>query len=270
MNKELQPKFKIKEQIVTRYIIDCRRHGEKEKGEKEGKKPVLSEKGEEQGRFVTALKPPYATGDIYVSKIHRTRQTAEAMQETEWEKGKEVLGLGKNKIFETARLGDETFWKSKKFRDSYFKIKKEKGVNAANQWYLDFKEQKPFGEAISPEEAAASYADVILGLADNLALGKEKNKIGKLPKTIISHDLVMEPFLYFTIGKQLEKDRDLKGKGFIEKSGGALEPISGLEIELEKKDNEVKASLSFRGNKYGLDINKMKKLVKKYENKWAE
>ncbi|MBI2129528.1 histidine phosphatase family protein [Candidatus Woesearchaeota archaeon] len=270
MNKELRPKFKAKEQIVTRYVVDCRRHGEKEEGEEKDKKPRLSVNGEAQGRFVTALKPPYTPGDVYISKIPRTRQTAEAMQETEWEKGKEVLGIGAGKIFETERLGDETFWKSKKFRDSYFKIKEEKGVNAANQWYLNFKKQKPFGEAISPEEAAASYASVILGLADELASGKEKNKIGQLPKTIISHDLVMEPFLYFTIGKQVEKDRDLKGEGFIEKSGGTLEPISGLEIELEKKENKIKALLSFRSKKYELDLNKMKKLVKKYENNWAE
>lgn len=263
---------KEKEQIVTCYIIDCRRHGEKEKGEEKGVSPALAEKGKEQARMITKYKPPYATGDVYVSEIERTTETGRAMQETEWKKGKEVLGLGEGKIIKTERLGADRFWYSnKEFIDTFFKIKQEKGVSAAFQWYLDFKDKKPYGEIISPEESAASYTSIILDLVKKLEMGEEKSKTGKLPKTIISHDFPMQFFLYFIAGEQIEKDLvNEEGKNFMEKMGGVIEPAEGFTIELKKGDREVKGTIFFRGKKYDLDIERMSKLAEKYRENWEK
>jgi hypothetical protein len=267
MTQEFASKFESKEQVVTKYVIDCRRHGEKELGEKEGKQPGLTEKGKLQGRMISKFKGPfYNTGDIYVSNIGRTEQTGQAMQETQSPAHKEALNLPASQVFTREELGDEKFWESQEFRAGYFKIKEAKGTDAAAQWYLDFKDKSPYG-AISPEKAAANYSGVIMELVNKLKQGQEKNVAGALPKTIISHDLLMEPFLYYAIGDQVMSDKSLKGKTFMEKIGGAMEVVHGFSLEVEKVGQEIVALLSFRGHKYPLDLDKLQQLIAKYEKK---
>jgi broad specificity phosphatase PhoE len=262
----LQPE--TKEQFVQSYIIDCRRHGEKEEGEEVGKKPLLSKKGKKQARAISTLKPPYLTGDTYVSQVPRTRQTAEGMKETEWQAAREIIGQKDNRIVETKRLGDYEFWENPEFMKNFFRVKTESSPAAAHQWYLDFKDNKPYGEVISPEEAAASYGSVIVDLTDELEGDNIKNKSGKIPKTIISHDLVMEPFLYYAIGDQIENDKSLPEGSFIDKIGGPTENISGFTVRLDREGGVTKVTITLNGKDYAIDLDKLKALINKYKAGW--
>jgi len=186
------------------------------------------------------------------------------MQETQWPKAKEVLKLPEGQIIAREELGDEKFWENNKFREKYFQMKEAKGVNAAAEWYLDFKDKSPYG-ALAPAEAAAGYSSVILELVNKLDKGKEKSKTGVLPKTIISHDLIMEPFLFYAIGEQVMANQSSPGKTFMEKIGGAIDVVHGFQIEIEKGGKEITALLSFRGHKYSIDLENLQKLTVRYE-----
>ncbi|MFA5021675.1 MAG: hypothetical protein WC508_01150 [Patescibacteria group bacterium] len=263
MEKEIFYSPEQNEQLVTAYTIDCRRHSERDR---ENINP-LTENGEKKAKAVTLLKPPYNPGDCYVSEVIRTDDTAQKMQETIWQEGDEVLGLGKGRIIQSRHLGADDFWGGDegRFLNQYREIMREKGKAAAEQWYLDFKDKKPFEETISPQEAAAHYSVVILGLVDQLNNSQQKARVSKIPKTIVSHDVMMHPFLYYSIGENVETDKDALGDSFIEKIGGPIKETEGFSLNLEKVDNEVKATLILRDKEYDIDLSKLRKLVGRYE-----
>jgi len=257
------------ERIINQYIIDCRRHAKKvDELEGDDDNRGLNEVGMAQAGGITYLKPPYNSGDCFTSEIVRTKQTAEMMQVGRWQKGSEIMGLPIPKIITSKRLGSNEFWgKSKgEFLEKYRQLGGSKG----EQWYLDFKDKKPFDEIISPEEAGASYASIILGLVNDLETTKKLNKASNISKTLISHDLMMHPFLYYTIGDQIENDDSLTGNDFMEKIGGPIKSSEGFIIRLEKNEENIIATLSLRGKEYSLNLDKLHELVDKYKKNWEE
>lgn len=256
--------YESHEMPTLSFDVHCLRHSENQdiKNNASDFESSLTEKGEKKAEILTTFKPPYTTGDAYVSELPRTKQTVENMRKGEWSYAKEKLGTESAEIIETARLRSRGFYDDDNFRKEYFSLVQEKGHSFAAQWFLDHKDQKPEGAPLSPEEMAAGYASVINDLISEL---KEEtiNKTKRVPKTVVSHDLNMEAFLFFTIGEQIMANGNLPGNTFMEKIGQVSE-LDGFQVVLDRKGDTVSGRINYKGTNYTLELDKLRELAAKY------
>jgi len=251
--ENIQDNPESQEKALITYVIDCRRHAKNQDvKEISDFESSLTEKGIEKSEDLAISRPSVSTGDSYVSEFPRTRQTVESIRQGEWGMPEDAEP---EKINETARLRGKDIYSNHEFRKKYFTVAHEKGHASAAQWFLNHKDQRPEDAPISPKEMAAGYASVINDLVLELKGKEPAQKTEIIPKTIVSHDLNMEAFLFYTIGEQSEN--------FMEQIG-QISKLDGFKIILDKKGNEIIGKLKFKDILYVLDLDKLQELANKY------
>lgn len=152
---------------------------------------------------------------------------------------------------------------SKQFLEQYREFEKQ-GPDAAAEWHLSFGNNRPDAETPSPHENAAAIAYILdryIKMADRLYSGSQVDLING------THQGFPEALLKEILIRQ-KGDQKIIGFEKLEEIGGALRPTEGMEFFIktdEKGDKVIK--LNFRGEIYGLDLNKLTALAEEYEKR---
>lgn len=152
---------------------------------------------------------------------------------------------------------------SKQFLEQYRKFEKQ-GPDAAAEWHLSFGNNRPDAETPSPHENAAAIACVLnkyINMSDRLYSGSQVDLING------THQGFPEALLKEILIRQ-EGNQKIIGFENLKEIGGALKPTEGMEffIKTDEKGNKV-IKLNFRGESYGLDMEKLTALAEEYEKR---
>lgn len=150
---------------------------------------------------------------------------------------------------------------SKDFLKKWSEMTKEKGANGVMQWWLDFGKEKPDPESISPYEIASRFAKHAL---THTKMTERYYSGSKVDMINASHGSIMEPFVAFALGDQIEKDPvNSEGKNLVEKMGGAFTTAESFEIDTSINEEGKKTlKVKLRGKEYDLPEEKLEELAR--------
>jgi len=144
---------------------------------------------------------------------------------------------------------------------------KKKRLNEASikqmDYYLKFGDKRPDAETYSPVETASGIAKLVdryVAMSDRLKPGSNVDLINA------THDLNLVAFLKEAIIREIDGEK-VRGFNSIKEIGGPIDFNESFEVLIDRRGKEeVEIKMIFRGQEYGIDMERVKELVEVHEN----
>ena len=225
------------------------RHGEKDKTGQ------LSEEGKRQAVEFGSLLEKKTAVKGYSSPVKRVLETVDTIVES---------APGDKKLVTRARvdLTYPTF--SKKFMEEFGNIMKEKGQDAAVEWWFNLGNERFDAESPTTKEVAESGAYI---LNRYIEMSKKLYSGSKIDLVNGTHQGLPEALLQEIMVRK-EGDKEVTGFDTLDEIGGSLQPTESVEYVIKtNSDGDKSVFIQFRGNTYGIDLEKFNLLVERYKER---
>ncbi len=145
----------------------------------------------------------------------------------------------------------------------------KQSANKFLETYLAFGEKRPDKTTLSPKEMASRVAEVLLLQIRTIGRLKSGSKVNLADA---SHSPTLDVFIAEFLKEQIEEDPiNPQGESLVEKMGGTFKMAEGFEVHVKTDEQgKLSADLSFRGKKYNVDVDELRRLSRFRQQKKQE